>query len=356
MNFKQRFKNFIFKKLAKRNYTTTLSNEKINKILMIRDGGIGDAVCSYPLLRELKKNFPQAKIDIYASLNNHFMYKYVPYVNNVYLKYKKRQWFKSWFEIIKMRNNNYDLVIDDTVIRLHRTLYTMIINPKFAISSSDTSKRYGFDRSQLSYYFKTYDSNILLHIVDKRLKILTLLNIHSFSNKMEFFLPNKKNTQIQEKLALLKKYKLIALNTEGSSPSRTLNTKQIITLCQLLKDTDIKIIPFCLPNKFDYFKNMINENNLNNMELPYQTKTIYEAAEILNEVDLLITPDTSFVHIASGLNVPTIAIFWNNPMKYVEWGSKSDTAIAVTPEGKESNIKNIDLKTVQEKALNLLFN
>ncbi|WP_044418022.1 glycosyltransferase family 9 protein [Halarcobacter anaerophilus] len=355
MKFQQKFKNFLFKKIAQKRYTKDLSDIKIKKILIIRDGGIGDAILSYPLIRELKKFYPKARIDVYASLNNYFMYKYVPWVDTVYLKHKKRHWFKTWLEVFKMKQNHYDLAIDDTVIRFHRTLYTMIINPKFVLASSGTKKRYGFDRSELSFYYKVYKTtDKIIHIVDDRLRVLEFLGINNYSNKMEFPLPKEKNKDIIKYLNKFKGYKLIGLNTDASHEDRTLNTKQIIDLCKLLNHKNIKIIPFCVPSKFNYFKELIENNNLANVELPFKTKSIYEAAQIVKELDLLITPDTSFVHIASGLNIPTIGLFWNDPTKYILCAPRSDISIAITPQGKESNLKNIDLKEIQEKAFEIL--
>ncbi len=354
MKFKEKIKNQFFKKFAQKKYNKTLYIKDIKRILIIRDGGIGDAICTYPLIRELKKNLPYAKIDIYASLNNHFMYKYSPYVNNIYIKYKKRQWYKSWIDIFKMRKNYYDLAIDDTVIRLHRTLYTRIINPTFVIGSSDTKKRYGFDRGELSYYYKTYNSNDIKHIVDKRLRILDLLEIQNKNNKMDFYLPKKRNTNIQKYFEKQKPFKFIALNTDGSNSSRTLTKEQIITLCTLLYQENIKIILLSIPKKYTFFEKLIKENNLSNIELPFKTNTIFDAAEIVKNTDLLISPDTSFIHIASGLNIPTIGLYWNNPIKYIEWGPKSEKSYAITSKTKEENILHIDLEEVKNKAFEIL--
>ncbi|RXK01307.1 hypothetical protein CRU98_02365 [Arcobacter sp. CECT 8986] len=355
MTLKQKIKNYLFKKIAQKEYDKNIIHIKINKILLIRDGGIGDAILSYPLIKELKKNYPDSKIDVYASLNNYFMYKYIPEVNNVYLKHKKRHWFKSWLEIYKMRNNHYDLAIDDTVIRFHRTLYTMIINPKLVLASIGKKNRYGFDRSELSFYYKVYPiPKNIIHIVDERLNVFNLLNIKKFNNKMYFPLPKEKNIEIQDYIKKYRDYKLIGLNTDASHKDRTLNTKQIIDLCNLLKNEKIKIIPFCVPSKFEYFEKLINENSLTNVAIPFKTKSIYEAAEVLNELDLLITPDTSFVHIASGLNIPTIGLFWNDPSKYILCGPKADNSIALTPKGTESNLENINLNEIQENAFKIL--
>lgn len=355
MKIKQKIINYFFKKIAQKKVHSKIEDIKIKRILLIRDGGIGDAICSYPLIRELKKNYPNSKIDIFASLNNSFMYKYTPWINNIYLKYKKRQWYKTWFEVFKMRRNRYDLVIDDTVIRLHKTIYTILIKPKFVVASADKKDRYGFNRNSLSFYDRVYETNEnIIHIVDRRLKALNCLNITNYNNKMTFFLPSKLDNKIELFFNDLKSFKLIALNADSSQKTRALNKNQIIELSRLLNNDKIKIIPLCIPSKIAYLKEIIKDNNLTNVIFPYETKTIYEAAQILNNVDLLISPDTSFIHIASGLNIPTIGLFWNNPIKYIEWDSRSDISVALTPEGTESNLENINLNEIQENAFKIL--
>lgn len=355
MKLKQKIINYLFKKIAQKKTHINSKDLEINNILLIRDGGIGDSICSYPLIRELKKNYPCSKIDIFANLNNNFMYKYTPWVNHVFIKYKKRQWYKTWIEVLKMRNRKYDLVIDDTVIRFHKTLYTIFIKPKFIIASADKKDRYGFNRNDLSFYDKVYETNKnIIHIVDRRLKALDCLNITNYSNKMTFFLPPKKDQNIESFLKKFKDFKIIALNTDSSQKTRALNTQQIIKLSKLLIHDKIIIIPLCIPSKMEYINNTIRKNNLINIANPYKTKTIYEAAQILNKVDLLISPDTSFIHIASGLNIPTIGLFWNNPIKYIEWSCKSDISVTLTPKGNEQNLENIDLHKIQENAFKIL--
>lgn len=347
--------NFLFKIIAQRNYKNKFIPKKTKKVLIIRDGGIGDAICIYPLIRELKKNYPNIKIDIFASLNNYNMYKYTSNVESVYVKYKKRQWIKTWLNLLKMRRNNYDVTIDNTINRFHRTLYTIFINPKYAFATKDEKRKYDFDRSNLSFYYFTHDSSAIDHIVNKRLEVLKVFKVSVYSNKMDFYLPKKENIINKNFTHNLSEFTKIGLNVEGSSESRTLNRQQLITISNTFnKFKKIKIILFYLPTNRSLYNEIIKENNLHNIILSPSTKTIYDAADLLNRLDLLISPDTSFIHIASGLDIPTVGIFWNNPIKYIEWGPLSKNNEIVKPKGTESNIKNINIDEVIEKSINLL--
>ena len=68
-------KKLILKLFLQEKVKKPINKKEINKILFIRNLKIGDAVVSFPLLRELKKNFPNAEIDVYASTNSDFLFK-----------------------------------------------------------------------------------------------------------------------------------------------------------------------------------------------------------------------------------------------------------------------------------------
>ncbi|WP_419673091.1 glycosyltransferase family 9 protein [Aliarcobacter butzleri] len=85
-------KKLILKLLLQKKYKEPINKKEINKILLIRNLKIGDAIVSFPLLRELKKKFPSSEIDIYASTNSDFLFKKLPYCTN-FLQNLKRNIF-----------------------------------------------------------------------------------------------------------------------------------------------------------------------------------------------------------------------------------------------------------------------
>ena len=70
-------KAFLIQLLARKKYCDNFKPETFKKILIVRPAKIGDTICMTPLIRELKKAFPSARIDIYASTYNNFIFKYV---------------------------------------------------------------------------------------------------------------------------------------------------------------------------------------------------------------------------------------------------------------------------------------
>ena len=81
--------------------------DKISNILVIRPGGIGDAVLLIPSLKVLKKQFPDAEIDILAEKRNAGIFRGNKLVNSLYLYDEFKP--NGLFAVLK---NNYDVVID----------------------------------------------------------------------------------------------------------------------------------------------------------------------------------------------------------------------------------------------------
>jgi ADP-heptose:LPS heptosyltransferase len=72
-------------------------------------------------------------------------------------------------------------------------------------------------------------------------------------------------------------------------------------------------------------------------------------------LDVIISPDTAYVHIASALDIPTVGLFWNNMQKITEWGPRAKNSVIVTSNIKGDNtLKNIDLKRVVVEVKNII--
>ena len=81
--------------------------DKISNILVIRPGGIGDAVLLIPSLKVLKKQFPDTNIDILAEKRNAGIFRDNKLVNSLYL-YDEL----SPSGLLAVLKNRYDAVID----------------------------------------------------------------------------------------------------------------------------------------------------------------------------------------------------------------------------------------------------
>ena len=344
-------KKLILKLLLQKKYKEPINKKEINKILLIRNLKIGDAIVSFPLLRELKKKFPSSEIDIYASTNSDFLFKKLPYCTNVFTKFKKKYFYKTLKQIMLMKSRKYDLIIEAVPMRFGLELSIWYMKPKWVIGFGKSSgdQKLGISRNELSFYDKLAIEENNKHASEHMCSLLNLLDIDNYSTKMEFPFHEEKYNYAQKFVSELPKREgIIPVNVDASHSTRTLGKEEIIKLANSLKKYTLIILS--LPSRQNEINDIILKENLSNCTLSYATKTIFDATELIRSCDLLISPDTSFIHIASAIDLPTIGLFYKN--NFVYWGSKSTISYVVRTNNNDMIFDEV-AKYVQETYLKL---
>jgi ADP-heptose:LPS heptosyltransferase len=77
----------------------------------------------------------------------------------------------------------------------------------------------------------------------------------------------------------------------------------------------------------------------------YKTNTILDVAALISQLDLIITPDTSIVHIASAFNKPVVTIHENNQDSYQLFSPVSNLNKTVFSP-KKSTLEGYDIQKV----------
>ena len=118
----------------------------------------------------------------------------------------------------------------------------------------------------------------------------------------------------------------IGINLDAYSHEKRLKFNDLKKICQSLFQhfEDIKIILLSSPSLMSIKESFVNKLKLDCVITSYKTSSIIDAAALIKNLDLVITPDTSIVHIASAFNVPIISIHENNEKGYKRWAPKSE--------------------------------
>ncbi|MEW6701112.1 MAG: glycosyltransferase family 9 protein [Bacteroidota bacterium] len=87
---------------------SNLSNESINKILIIRLSSLGDVLLATPVIRALKQKHPNSQIDFVVKKQYEEVLKNNPYLHKLYI-YGKDKAEELRYEV---RSTKYDLIID----------------------------------------------------------------------------------------------------------------------------------------------------------------------------------------------------------------------------------------------------
>jgi len=290
-----------------------LDGHKMHKILFLRPEKIGDMLSTFPVIDALKNNFPHLKISILASPKNIALIKNDPRFDKIYI-YHKRIW-RDLFQLRQIRKENYDCVIDmicnDSVTALLISQYCVKDCPRIGV---EKVKYGGF------YDFKFNNNSD--HIIDNTLETLTAFGINPASasgfappyiGKKDFKLAEDYFDQYKTGHPLIKK---IGFNLSAGSPTRILSNDKLLEIISpiLALNNDYHIFLFTTPGERGRAEEIMR-NFKSRVNLIPQNMNLIQASALISKLDIMISPDTSLIHIARSLQIPVIGLYsqcqWN---------------------------------------------
>jgi len=131
----------------------------IKKILIIRPGGLGDAVLLIPMLRGLKRLCPGAKIDILCEKRNAGVFGLVPdLINNLYV------YDAGFSRLFACFTAKYDLVMDTEQWHRLSAIFAYLNNAPVRIGFDTNRRRKAFTHL-VDYSHEDYEVNSFLHLL-----------------------------------------------------------------------------------------------------------------------------------------------------------------------------------------------
>lgn len=325
LNRQRNLKTKILKNKIKIRFFTILKNGKktpfnVNDyqtvLIFMHTMGIGDAIVCSGFIDILRKH--NKKVYIITEKRIFFLFNsFISVDGSFEFDSKKHTHFKK---IIKQYH--FDLIVDfsdmDTTVT-HR-LYTLYVTKYQHALSFNQPKR------------TMYDTNIIYnenkHISDRMLYVLKLLNLPTNTYQYAVHFPEAIKSKVKNFIAQTIPNKLIILNPFASEKTRCMSNKQIYALLtELNKYQHYTILVFDLGKNLDFsdYQHVIAN--------PYSD--FITSAYLVQFAELVITVDTSVVHLATALNKKQIAIYnnrlFNNRFdNNVVWGPNSDKAVQIT--------------------------
>jgi ADP-heptose:LPS heptosyltransferase len=278
------------------------------KFLIIRFSSIGDIILTTPVVRCLKKQFPNAEIHFVTKKNYKSLLENNPYIDQVFLLEN------SLFDLLKLlKSEDYDFVID-----LHNNLRSRIIKSYLRIFSwlnlfqkRAFIKTFSFDKLNFSKWILVkFKKNIMpnVHIVDRYLATISSFGVKNDAAGLDYFIPEKDIFNLNSLPEnYQKKYVVYAIG--GQHDTKKLPLKKMIELCQTIQKSLILIggkedfeQGEKLTAEFQGKKEILNlcgKLNLN------------QSASVIKQSDLVYTHDTGMMHVAAALKKNIISI-WGN--------------------------------------------
>ena len=288
-----------FKKIQK----TQLVTEPFQTVCFFSNTALGDTIFNTPVFRIFKQNFPHVKVVALLNPTTALLFKTDPNIDEILLYDGKKSGFLN---ILK----NLRKISPDIVFILHSN------EPQATPLAVLSGAKYIFKLPNLNNKFSTFHSNMPepygdeRYVVLNRLEQLKFIGIQSYDTRLNLYLEADDFFGVDE---ILKKYnnqKLIGFQMGASTVSRQWFIDKWENLARLvLQDENTVIILTGSPAEramTTQIEERINDPRLLNLAGNFN---IREAAALISRLNILITPDTGPLHVASALKTPTIGLF-----------------------------------------------
>lgn len=342
-----------FLKFISKRKTRPLPLIRSPKFILLMHQSIGDMIVFSSLIREIKLGYPDSSIQVLASKKNIDIAKENPYIDKVFLYQNK--WSRLFPLLLNLKSINFHYAIElEAKVVTKVILMLKIINPNCILSVSKREGRYGL-RPQDVLPYDYYTNENLNHQRDTSLDILRLMNIKVTDKSYDFFYSEKHRARAKLFFSKFKNQKIIALNLSGSSDTRRFLDRDVKKIIVRLRQISNNLIIILLhePKDTAFINQFINDENSDYVVASYPTLSIMDVGALIDNVDLLITPDTSLVHMACALEIPLLAIYVKDMETFDAWHPKSKCSQVVFSSYIDS-LNNLNITSIINKSIELI--
>jgi len=331
-------------KLLKPLYNKEIKISKINRIVVILLGGIGDVLMCTAALRLLRKKFPNARIEVIAHSWSAQILNGNSFIDEIVFNPENSLEFVS---LLKKRK--YDLAVILEIFQ--ENIYAYLAGIPYRIG-------YNIDGEDI-FLNKSLKLGKETNYINYSLNVINLIKKSPYkeSPSLDLYL-SKSDIQFSEKL--LKPFKgkvIIGINAGGGvnpwvkSPGKRWPAERYTQLIETLASKNRIFILFGDKNDSlisDKIKSLLNKAKV----VDFSGKTsIKEAAAIIKKCKLFITNDSALMHVASAMNTPTISLFGPTNPKRLAPLNKNSTYIWQGNDINKISIKEIITAIKKNKAI-----
>lgn len=262
-------------------------------ILLIRPGGIGDAVLLAPAIGALKKKFPQARVTVLAEKRNAGVFAMIPGIDRV-LRYDVPREFSTAFRL------KPDVIIDTEQWHRLSAVVARLIGAATLIGYGTNERRLLFHHA-IPYSHDNYEANSFF------LLLVPLGVAPSLSMDAPFLsVPPEAHAGADQLLAPLSDRPFIAIFAGASISERRWGAERFGQVAVRLATQGYQIV--VVGGKDDAASGAAISETATGLNLAGRT-SLAETAAIIERATLLISGDSGVLHLGVGLGTPTVSLF-----------------------------------------------
>lgn len=295
-------------------------------ILIIKLRATGDVVLSTPVIENLKKYFPKARISFLTEEASADILRWNPFLDEL-IVLPRKHWereglWSTWRDQVgfyrNLRRKRFDLVID------------LFGNPRSALltwlTRASTRVGYAFRGRRYAYTTVVIPKQPTSHEVLFHLETLEALEIPIRTNRLMIGLPHAYKIQANRWLRenITGDRTVIGLNPGGGWAIKRWPPEYYGQLADsLIEEYGAAVLIFWGPGE-EWIVDEVTRN-MKNCPSILPEVTLGELGAYLKCCRLLISNDSGPMHMASALKVPTIGIFGpTDPLAQGPWGDEQE--------------------------------
>ena len=296
--------------------------KNVKKILIVELLAIGDLLVITPALRALKNKFPEATIDLLVAprmkevlKGNRNINEIIPYEGN-----------KSVVSRLKRKEYDLGIIFHNGSLNVSRLLLKTKVKYRVGCTP-DVGITYG----KGFFLNRKVEPNFTWqHKIDDNLLVVKSLGAEITDRKMEVHATTKAKENVKKVLKKKKVKKsdyLVIIHPGSQYTTQQWYPEKFAEVADaIIKKYKAKVVFTGATDQKQQVKDIQKRMKHKSIDLTGKT-TLQEYIAIVEQADLIVSIDTSIIHIASALNKPIVTVF--GPTLPERWGPTSKKSIAV---------------------------
>jgi len=275
------------------------------KVLFLRLQRIGDLLMTVPLFYALKDHFPKIVIDLLLGESNAHVLGYEPTIRRE-LIYRKHP--RAILRLLKeLRQEQYDFLIDPAEeSSTTATLFCLLSKARCTV---------GFEKeNDFIYNIKvSMPSRSEHHFVDRLAQILTIFGIDPSEEDLRLrytvLSASRAFAQGFMNRAGIRDQKRFGINISAGSEARFWGVEKFGALVEAVEKRypSFGVVLLCTPR--DIARAETIHQRCPRTVLAPSVEDFNRFAALIETLDILLTPDTSTVHLAAAFNIPSVILY-----------------------------------------------
>lgn len=270
--------------------------DNIKRVLFLRYDVLGDMICTFPAMKYLKSALPNVKIDVLASKSNSFLIENDDVINQIY-KFDGKIFSNIMF-LLELRKNKYDVIFATYYINLTKNgILANLLGHKNTIKANiyDKEKRYLF------FNFQSKIAQSKSNMFEKMYYLVAdYIGKANEIENLSLSIPRESQSKIAVNEFLESNHieKFIIINLSSGKENRKWSIDKIIELInsENAKQWGCSFIITAMGKDILDAERIVRSTQ---KTYYFGEKSIFDIIELIDKAELVLTPDTSIVHICS---------------------------------------------------------